>query len=138
MKRLLLLSLSLLCLTACASLPEETQESGRPAQILHHESTSLTLGSVQQDLWDAVKEFLRENPSFRSAYRQGTSCKLLSGQADTVRVLWMKKGNAELILKIGGSQWRLKMEKSFFQDWEVISFRASPLSLQVTKTAVGS
>ena len=78
MKRLLLLALSLLCLTACASLPEETQESGRPAQILHHESTSLTLGSVQQDLWDAVKEFLRENPSFRSAYRQGTSCKLLS------------------------------------------------------------
>ena len=138
MKRLLLLALSLLCLTACVSLPGEIQDVSRSVHVLHHESASLTPDSVQQDLWGAVREFLCGTPAFRSAYSQGAPCEFLSGRADTVRVMWMKKGNAELILKIGGSQWRLKMEKSFFQDWEVISFRASPLSLQVTKTAVGS
>lgn len=138
MKRLLLLALSLLCLTACASLPAETQKSGEPSQVFHHESTFLAWGSVPQDLWDAVEEFLWENPSFRSAYRQGAPCELLAGQADTVQVLWMKKGDAELILKIGGFQWRLKVEKSLFQEWEVTSFHPNPVCLQTAKTAIGS
>lgn len=138
MKRLLLLALSLLCLTACASLPAETQESGESSQVLHHESTFLAWGSVPQDLWDAVEEFLWETPSFRSAYRQGAPCELLAGQADTLRVLWLKKGNAELILKIGDLRWRLKMEKSLFQDWEVTSFHPNPVCLQPVNTAIGS
>lgn len=138
MKHLLLLALSLLCLTACASLPGETQEVSGSAQVLHYESTSLTLDSVQQDLWDAVEEFLWENPSFRSAYRQGAPCEFLSGRADTVRILWLKKGDAELVLKIGDSQWRLKMGKNFLNDWEVTSFHPMPVSLQISKTTVGS
>lgn len=125
MKRLVPVLLILLLFSSCSPVPLGKQEEGAPPTVLHRETEVLSQ-SNSRELQQAACEFLKSNGFFSSAYGYNPEWEFLTGCADTIQVLWLQKGEAQLIVEIDGDCWRLELTKSFLQNWEVTSFYSNP------------
>lgn len=125
MKRLFPVLLVLILFSSCSPAPLGQQEELESPAVLHRETTVLSVSSSRA-LQEAAWEFLREDHFFSSAYGKDPEKEFLTGCTDTLQVLWLEKGEGQLIVEIDGDCWRLELTKGFFQDWEVTSFYPNP------------
>lgn len=125
MKRLLPILLMLLLFSSCSPVSLEQQKAGASPAVLHRETVVLSQ-SNSRELQQAAWEFMEHNGFFSSAYGRNPEWEFLTGCTDVIQVLWLQKGEAQLIVEIDGDCWRLELTKSLLQNWQVTSFHANP------------
>ena len=136
MKRVLCLSLLMLFLmTGCMPVLSEKIGMQQAGKILHREQTAAASGYGMEEIYEAAEEFVWER-GFLSNHQDGSgNVHFLECYTDMVYLFSLKKGEAQLVMEIGHNRWRLYMEKTFLQQWQVTDCRLDSTNhYQIGKT----
>lgn len=123
MKRVLCLSLLMvLMLIGCAPAVVEnnrSQSQYTAGQIVHREQGTAAFGYGMEEVYQAAEQFVRESGFFQKYPGNGGRVRFRECYSDVLYLFSLKKGEAQLVLEVGHTRWRLYMEKTFLQEWQV-------------------